>query len=70
MLLIYLNPLEIGSNCNVRPVFWLGTRIGISIPLKSGLIVIEMKTWLELSPNLNPLEIGSNCNGAEQETLF
>ena len=39
----YLNPLEIGSNCNESlPVKGLDV-LYISIPLKSGLIVIEVE---------------------------
>ena len=40
-----------------------GAFIDVSIPLKSGLIVIKISLEeRELLKGLNPLEIGSNCN--------
>ena len=58
-----LNPLEIGSNCNTWLCQVFTYKIIISIPLKSGLIVIkEVVLKKQKKGDLNPLEIGSNCN--------
>ena len=39
----HLNPLEIGSNCNLKIVINSCFTIRISIPLKSGLIVMQVQ---------------------------
>ena len=59
-----LNPLEIGSNCNLFRAILTFRNTNVSIPLKSGLIVIKVWKWNKeiLISCLNPLEIGSNCN--------
>ena len=65
IVIVSLNPLEIGSNCNEELRGVAPGYIVVSIPLKSGLIVI---LWMKMEKPysecgcLNPLEIGSNCN--------
>ena len=62
MELTGLNPLEIGSICNKIPIK-NGNKKSASIPLKSGLFVIEKLLSTSRRKNsLNPLEIGSICN--------
>ena len=69
---MYLNPLEIGSNCNGIQELNGIILFNISIPLKSGLIVIieRTSTFGLMMCYLNPLEIGSNCNGVEMKNVL
>ena len=57
------NPLKIGSTCNIMKEIKLVTHDGVSIPLKSGLHVIQRWVWKGLfNCSFNPLKIGSTCN--------
>ena len=60
------NPLKIGSYCNMFSNIIMTVTAEVSIPLKSGHIVIR-GTWhtSHVIFRFNPLKIGSYCNHVE-----